>query len=476
MISAQQISIRITELVWQTPPSALGPGQRVLQRAARVIYALSRDLSSGQLTLQAMSLVYTTLLSLVPLLAVSFSVLKGFGVHNQLEPLLLRALAPLGPQGQEIAERLIGYVDNTKVGVLGSLGLALLLYSVITLISKIEQVFNLTWRVEKPRPLTQRLSQYLSVLLVGPVLFFSAVGATASLRSAAIVQRIIEIEPFGMLIETGGRLIPYALIILAFAFAYLFVPNTRVRARSALIGALVAGVLWQTVGGLFATFMSSAASFAAIYSSLAILILFMIWVYIAWLILLTGANIAFYDQYPEYLASPESEPALSNRLREHAALTIASRIAASHYQGTPAWSAERLSHAMAMPLSNVRRLLAMLEQGRYLTRTADDPPYYLPLRAPETIAVSDLLDYVRHFGENGAAMDVDIAGGKLEEIERRIAEATRAALQGVTLADLVAAGTADDPKTTRLAAKASREPWQGRSFEGTAGPKPPISG
>lgn len=457
MISPEQISTRITELVWHTPSSALSRTQRALQWAARVVYALGRDLSSGQLTLQAMSLVYTTLLSLVPLLAVSFSVLKGFGVHNQLEPLLLQALAPLGDQGQEIAVRLIGYVDNTKVGVLGSVGLALLLYSVITLISKIEQVFNITWRVEKPRPLTQRLTQYLSVLLVGPVLFFSAVGATASLRSAAIVQRMIEIEPFGMLLETGGRLIPYALITLAFAFAYVFVPNTRVRARSALIGALVAGVLWQAVGGLFATFMSGATSYAAIYSGLAILILFMIWVYIAWLILLTGANIAFYDQYPEYLASPEPEPALSNRLRERASLSIASRVAASHHQGTPAWTAERLSHAIGMPLSNVRRLLRMLECGRYLTRTADEPPCYVPLRAPQTIAVSELLDFVRHYGEGGLSTDSDFPSAGIEEIERRIEEATRAALQGVTLADLAADGAVAGPSATQVHANASHE-------------------
>ena len=110
------------------------------------------------LTLQAMSLVYTTLLSLVPLIAVSFSVLKGFGVHNQVEPMLSSVLAPLGDKGAEITSKIIEFVENTKAGVLGSLGLVLLFYTVVSLIQKIERSFNFTWRISKPRPFAQRFS------------------------------------------------------------------------------------------------------------------------------------------------------------------------------------------------------------------------------------------------------------------------------------------------------------------------------
>jgi hypothetical protein len=114
----------------------------------------------------------------------------------------------------------------------------------------------------------------------------------------------------GFLVSNLERLIPYLLITLAFAFIYMFVPNTRVRLRSALIGALVAGVLWQSIGYMFANFMAGSTQYAAIYSGLAIVILFMIWVYIAWLIVLVGASIAFYDQYPEYLgATTREQPA-----------------------------------------------------------------------------------------------------------------------------------------------------------------------
>jgi membrane protein len=273
-----------------------------------------------------MSLVYTTLLSLVPLLAVSFSVLKGFGVHNQLEPMLLNALEPLGEKAVEVTQSIIGFVDNMQVRVLGSLGLAMLLYTVLTLIKKIEQVFNYTWRAEEGRPFAQRFSQYLSVLLIGPVLFFSAVGLSASVRSSAFVDTVLSIEPFGTLIDALSRLVPFLLLAFAFAFIYVFVPNTRVRFRSAMIGALAAAFLWQTVGWMFARFMVSSTQYTAVYSSLAILILFMIWVYIAWLILLIGASIAFYHQHPEYLTIRSRELRLSNRLRERLALLVAGHI------------------------------------------------------------------------------------------------------------------------------------------------------
>ncbi len=259
----------------------------------RVVFAVARDVLAGNLTLHAMSLVYTTLLSFVPLLALSFSVLKGFGVHNQVEPILLRLLEPLGEKGQEIAALVIGFVDNIKVGVLGAVGLALLFYTVVSLMQKIESAFNDTWRISETRPLARRFSDYLSVLLIGPVLIFSAVGITASLTSNALFESLTAVEPLGTLIEIAGGLTPFLLVGGAFTFIYIFMPNTRVRLRSALLGGFVAGILWVTAGWGFATFVANSGNYAAIYSAFATLILFLIWLYLNWLILLVGSSICF---------------------------------------------------------------------------------------------------------------------------------------------------------------------------------------
>jgi membrane protein len=437
MLSIADLQNSFDRAIWETELDGLSTWQAVPVLAVRIATALGRDLVKGQLTLYAMSLVYTTLLSLVPLLAVSFSVLKGFGVHNQIEPLLAQALAPLGAKGAEIAQALIGYVDKTNVAVLGSVGLAILIYSVVSLISKIEQVFNATWHVEQPRPLVQRFSQYLSVLLIGPVLFFAALGSTASVRSNAVIQKLIAIEPFGFLAETAAHLIPLLLITLAFTFAYKFVPNTRVRLRSALIGALVAGLLWQIIGSVFATFMAGSTRYAAIYSSLAIVILFMIWVYIAWIILLVGASIAFYHQYPEYLAARGGDLRLSNRLRERLALTVAAAVAARHRSSAPPWTAERLSHALGVPISNVRNALKILEQGGYVLRTASDPPGFVPARLPRSISLAEVLGSIRSYGEDSLRIPIPERNPEVMVLERRLDQAAQEALSELTLADLV---------------------------------------
>jgi len=435
---------RLDTLVWSTPLAGLPLWQVRLVWLARLIYALYRDATAGYLSLQAMSLVYTTLLSMIPLLAVSFSVLKGFGAHNALEPLLLHALEPLGDQAAEVAQIILGFVDKMQVGVLGSVGLAVLIYTVISMIQKIEQVFNDTWRVTETRPLAQRISQYLSVLLIGPVLFFTAVGLSTSVRGTAVVESLLAVEPMGTLIDAGGSLVPFLLIVFTFTFLYVFVPNARVRFRSALLGALVAGVLWEAVGWSFRHFMASSTQYTAIYSGLAILILFMLWLYIAWLIVLTGASVAFYHQHPEYLLSRVRDLRLSNRLRERLALLVAGQCARNYEAGTAAWTSDALSTRLGIPNSNTARILTILEQEGFLLRTAADPPCFVPARAPEAIRIKSLLDAVRCFEErehgcHGTAPDRGIAA-----VERRLDEAMAAALGDMTLRDLAAA--MDDPQ------------------------------
>ena len=300
--------------VWETDSKTMPRYQRLFIEALRITHCTIRDFLDGMLTLQAMSLVYTTLLSLVPLIAVSFSVLKGFGVHNQVEPMLFNLLAPLGDKGIEITQRIIEFVENTRAGVLGSLGLALLFYTVVSLIQKIERSFNYTWRVTEHRPFAQRFSDYLSVVLLGPLLIFSALGVTASVMHSEAMQLLMSYETIGWLVQIVTRLVPYLLVIAAFTLVYIFVPNTRVKVKSALAGAVVAGVLWETIGWAFASFVVTSAKYTAIYSAFATLIFFMIWLYLCWMILLIGASIAFYVQNPTF-RSPNKQVEIASSIR-----------------------------------------------------------------------------------------------------------------------------------------------------------------
>ena len=359
--------------------------------SARITYCAMRDLLEGQLTLRAMSLVYTTLLSMVPLLALSFSVLKAFGVHNQVEPLLFDFLSRMGEQGIEIGQTIMGFVNNIKVGVLGAAGLLLLFITVISLIQKIERSFNYIWRIKRSRQLSRRFSDYLSVILVGPVLIFTSIGIIASVKNAAVVQYLSSFFLIGDAIHLIGTLLPYMLIIGAFCFVYIFMPNTKVNFKAALLGAVIAGFLWESTSWLFASFVASSGNYSAIYSSFAILVLFMIWLYLGWIILLLGANIAFYYQYPSVISSSDECHCAEPAHQEQLVLQLMYLIALNLTQGKPPWTSAQLSNAIGQPLDLIADCLQNLVNAQLLSKAGDKQQLWLPIRDIADIRVIDIL-------------------------------------------------------------------------------------
>ncbi len=427
--------------LWQGDFRTLRFWQRAPVVMIRLLVVVTRQLVRGQLNLRAMSLVYTTLLSIVPLLAVSFSVLKGFGVHNQVEPLLLNFLAPLGPKGEELTNNIIGFVENIRVGVLGSLGLLFLLYTVVSLIQKVESSFNYVWQVERLRGLAQRFSNYLSVILIGPVLVFSALGLTATAMDNSLVQQLMNIEPFGYLVVLFGKLVPYLLVIAAFTFIYMFIPNTRVNLVPALLGGLLAGVLWQSSGWAFAAFIASSTKYAAIYSGFAILILLLIWLYLNWLILLLGAQVAFYVQYPQYMTRQPVALRLSNRLRERLALQIMFMVADHHIHRRDPWTSEALVQHLGLPMQPVHHVLQLMVDSGFLAETGDNPPAYLPRRDVETITLAELYEVVRSAGENRFLTIKSLPyQQQVEMVMTALQQAVRTEFGKQTLKDLVTTG------------------------------------
>jgi membrane protein len=409
-----------------------------LIRPLRMVLVLMRDLAYGQLTMRATGLVFTTLLSLVPLLALSFSVLKAFGVYNQIDPILLKFLAPLGEKSVEVSRWIIKFIANLDFKVLGSIGLVMLVYTVVSLMQKIEESVNYIWHVPQLRSFARRFSGYLSVLLIGPVLIFSLIGITATIMTTAPVELLLATEPAGGLVYALGQAIPVFFIIALFVFAYRFAPNTRVKLNAALIGGIVAGMLWQAASWAFAEFVRTSTQYAAIYSSFAIFLLFLIWLYLNWLILLLGASIAFYSQYPEYLVLEQGEPRLSNRMRERVGLMLMYLIGKTYRDGGTAWTFSRLTQRLGVPTYALQRVLDSLERGGLLLQTGDDPPVYLPSRDIGSIPLKALLHTVRTAGEEQYLGPQSVPAP--EEIESILAKANLAFEEQVdelTLRDLV---------------------------------------
>lgn len=409
---------RFRERLWTSEPKGR---RRHGVRIGRQIFVLLRDLADGQLTMRAMSLVYTTLLSIVPLLALSFSVLKALGAHNAIEPFLAEFLAPLGPEAPELTQKMIGFIEKVQVGVLGSLGVALLFWSALALIHKVESSFNFVWRLERPRALSQRLGDYFAVLTIGPVLMFSAIGISASVFNSALMLRLSEYEPFGSLVAIIGRLLPYALIIGVFTFLYRFVPNTRVRLRPALIGGVFAGTLWQTGSLAFASFVASATNYNAIYSGFAIVIFLLIWIYLGWTILLLGCQLAFYIQYPEHLKPQRAPTLLGARQIEYLTLMIMALAGQRLLAGRPGYTQEELGSALGAELEHVRRTVEQLIFSGLLIEAGHSRTHLVPAADLESISLARLWTLARSSGELPAPHSA-LAHGARQMIEQAEAD------------------------------------------------------
>ena len=402
-----------------------------LLKVLRLPYALARDVASGALSLRAMSLVYTTMLSIVPLLAFSFSVLKGLGLHNRLEPLLLKYFEPLGERGVEITEKIIGFVDNVKGSVLGSVGLLFLIWVVFSMVQKVEDSFNYVWQVEKPRSLGRRFSEYISVTLIGPVVMVLALGMIASINNTTLVQKLAEIEPFGTTLIMIGKLAPYLLIVLLFSFVYIFVPNTSVKFRAALGGGTIAGVLWAFIGAIFASFVAYSSTRSAIYSGFAIVLVALIWLYVSWLILLLGAQISFYLQRPEYMRHGRQQIEPVGQLREGLALAVMINVAQSFRDNTSQWTTNSLASELQVPGTALGPVVDRLLASGMLAIT--DNEKLLPGSEISRIRIADILSAIR---ENRDIPALNW-GSKVSALTAQVNSAISGAAGDVTLAEVL---------------------------------------
>ena len=429
-----RLKLRLDEFVWGVGLYKHGLPGRILAGVLRNLYAVLRDIISGQLTLRSMSLVYTTLLSVVPLIAFSFSVLKGLGVHKNLESRLYTILEPLGDKGVEITDKLMTLVNNVNGSVLGGIGLAFFIYTAISMVQKIEESFNYVWYVSKPRSFSRRFTEYLLILLLGPVAIAIALGALASLQNEAIVQWAANNALLGPIFSATNKLTPFLVVTAVFTALYKYMPNTEVRFRSALVGGLTGGFLWVTLGMVFAAFVANSARTQAIYASFAIAIFTLFWLYLNWLILLIGSQLAFYFQNPAYMRIGRREPRLSNAMRERLALNIMLIVGAAFRDSNKSVNQRALSEELRIPSITVTPIITALASKGLLTTLENDD--LLPGREMSRITLNEILEVVRIDGETGSYRDPRWAGA-IDSIGETIDAAVETTLGDKSLSNLL---------------------------------------
>lgn len=432
--------------VWDDDLDDAPYGRRLTLGAVRLLWLVTQDISNPQFSLRVMSLVYTTLLTLVPFLALGFSLLKAFGVHNLIEPVLANVLHPLGGGAEELTQIIIGFVENVKVGILGGVGLALLIFAAISLIQKVENGFNYIWQVRRSRTLVRRISDYFSVLTIGPLVVAIALGSTASVMSNRFVQHILEIEPFGSLLLFGASFLPYIITCLGFAFLYYFIPNTRVKAIPALVGGLVAGVTWQTASWAFAYYVGNMGNYNAVYSGFAILIFLLIWFYVCWMVLLLGCHVSFLLQHPEFLMRRQLIQHMGGRLREHLALLIMALVGRNFIEDRPPWRAASLVKHTHLPPGHVYHVIDRLIEHGYLVEAGLSQSHLMPERDLASMPLKNLLRDIR---SSNAELRLDRREqhphSQVAGLMQRLQNGQEEVLGNMTVRDLALQNQTDNP-------------------------------
>jgi len=412
-------------------PGALGTALRILQYP----YAVVRDLSRGEINLRAMGLVYTTLLSFIPLLAFSFAILKIFGGHRDLQPIVYEFFRPVGEAAAaELTDRVMQFASHVSSGLVGSVGLALLAWTLVGTIKKVEDSFNFVWHVDHPRSFARRLAEYTSLLIAGPVLLVGFLGLTHAALSSAPVQEVVRLPLLHRLRGTGIALAPYAMVTAFFTALYMMVPNTRVQWRAALIGALVGGVLWAAVGKMFTAFVVYSTRLTIVYAGFAFVVAALLWTYFGWLILLAGAQLSFYVQNPAYLRLGLQQLRLSSVELEQLALKLMYFVGRTYVAGGRLWSVNRLANELGLPGIAIAQMARAFERAGLLIVTDDDE--LVPARDTAGISVNEILDIARN-QSSGHLAPRYVPVPPVDRLLASVEEARRSRCGELTLRDLI---------------------------------------
>lgn len=298
------------------------PNPTMPQNAVQVLLAVFRTISQSGIKLYAIVLTYYTLLAIVPLLAVLFTLLKRFGIDTFLQGILLDALAPLGNSGQEISHYLLQFIQNTQTHILGSISVVFLLFSIFGLFGKIDQALNRMWFVKSPNNWGGQILGYAGAILLTVV--FAMLALTLNLSSkTSILQSIFgDTQLSFWLITAVSKTASVLFTALMLAIMYSSTINIKVQSKAALAGGFFCALLWIPLTMLFAHTIVISKNYSVIYSGFAGIIILLIWLNILWLLFLSGGLVAYFVQFPALLRPYSSKPLNAAEIRHFSHVII----------------------------------------------------------------------------------------------------------------------------------------------------------
>jgi membrane protein len=398
----------VTVDIWRIRLEDLPFGKSFLIKQLRIFILTVRGFDEDKCFTRASSLTFYTLLSIVPVMAMLFGVAKGFGFEKILET-EFRGLVGKLPGQEEVLNKVIQYaqslLETTKGGVIAGIGLVLLFWSVIKVLSNVESSLNDIWEIKEPRTWGRKFSDYLAVMIISPMLILVSSGATVFITTQ-ITQLTAKIELLGMIspfIFLSFKLIPYLLIWILFTVIYVLMPNTKVNLKAGLVAGIIAGTIFQIVQWGYISFQIGTARYNAIYGSFAALPLFLLWVQISWWVVLFGAELSFAHQnVGTYEYEPDSNK-VSPAFKKVLTLQIAHLLIKNFASGERALTDVEIGARLKIPIRLVHNILYDLVQSRVIseTTTRQDRRFgYQPARDINTLTIKYVIDAIDQNGTN----------------------------------------------------------------------------
>jgi len=425
----QRIKQFVVADLWQIRQDGLHPMRSALLKLTQVAVVAFHSFRGHQCMLRASSLTYYSILSIVPVVAMAFGVASGFGLEKRLE----RELLSNFPGQEEVIAKVITFANsllqNTKGGLIAGVGVVVLCYTVIKVLSHIESSLNTIWEIETHRSLGRKISDYLSMLMAAPVLFIVSGSATVYIRSQVllITQKLAFLSTFDALILFALKVLPLGLVWLLFSIIYLLMPNTRVRLDAGILAGIIAGTAYQMVQWVYIYFQIGVSRNNAIYGSFAALPLFLIWLQMSWIIFLAGAAVsAAWEKTALSGFSPECDQ-LNVDSQRLIGLRILHFLIRRFIAGASPPTEREISAQTRLPTCLVRSMLTQLTATRMVSAVQMEGKGalgYQPGRDTEGISISSVLNALNRNGKDFVFGEEDAVfrslSGQLDSIEALI--------------------------------------------------------
>ena len=407
----------IQEDVWRIRAKDLPRLKALGLRSLRILLASFNAFQEHRCQLRASALTFFSLLSIVPIVAMAFGIAKGFEFEKVLQEKILERFT-----GQEeVLLEVFGFanslLENTKGGLIAGVGVILLFWTIIKVLGNIENSFNDIWSVKQDRPMARKITDYLSVMLVAPVLLVLSGSATVFITTqlAAITEKIDVLGILGPVVVLFLEITPFVTMWVLFSFLYLFMPNRPVEKKSGLVAGVIAGTVYVIVQLVYVKFQVGVAKYNAIYGSFAALPLFLTWLQLSWLIVLAGAEISCIHQNADALEYGPDARRASNHFRRLVALRIVNHMSRNFAAGEVPLTAKAVSESLEIPRGLTAELLEDLRASGVLleaARQGRDEAAYVPARDTDQLTVSFVMDALDRRGTEF------IPVARTEELER----------------------------------------------------------